>query len=93
MIVRIAGEEQFRLEGGAVAEVERLDRELLEAVERGEEARFQETLQRLLSLVREQGSPLGEDELAASDLILPPPDTTLAEAREDFSGEGWLPEG
>jgi len=93
MIVRIAGEEQFRLEGGAVAEVERLDRELLEAVERGEEDRFQETLQRLLSLVREQGSPLGEDELAASDLILPPPDTTLAEAREDFSGEGWLPEG
>jgi len=93
MIVRIAGEDQFRLEGGAVAEVERLDRELLEAVERGDEAAFSAKLAELLELVRREGSPLAADELASSDLILPPPDTTLEEARENFSGEGWLPEG
>jgi len=93
MIVRIAGEDQFRLDGAVEAEVERLDRELLEAVERGDEEAFRGTLDRLLELVRSEGTPLDPDELESSDLIVPPADTTLAEAKEDFSGEGWLPEG
>ena len=32
-----------------------------------------------------------DDELAASDLILPPPDISLEEARAEFTGEGLIP--
>ncbi len=46
----------------------------------------------LLEFVRANGAPLDADELEASDLILPPSDTTLTEAADDFSGEGWIPE-
>jgi hypothetical protein len=34
---------------------------------------------------------VSEDRLAPSDLILPPPDVSLAEAREEFTGEGLIP--
>jgi len=29
--------------------------------------------------------------LVGSDLILPPPDVSIEEAREEFSGEGLIP--
>jgi hypothetical protein len=32
-----------------------------------------------------------EDQLAPSDLILPPPDVSLEEAKQEFSGEGLIP--
>ncbi len=35
---------------------------------------------------------MGEDELEPSDLILPPADLTFAEAKEEFTGEGLIPD-
>jgi len=92
MIVRIAGEDQFRLDGDAAKRVEELDQRLLEAVERGDKQGFEQLFGELLELVREAGKPLADDDLSSSDLILPPPDTTLEQARANFSGEGLLPE-
>jgi hypothetical protein len=92
MIVRIAGEDQFRLDASQEARVKELDDAVLEAVERGDDAAFHDSFEALLEFVRNSGTPLNEDELVTSDLILPPPDTTIAEAAEDFTGEGWLPE-
>jgi hypothetical protein len=92
MIVRIAGEDQFRLDASEQARLEQLDDAVLEAVERGDDAAFHDSFETLLEFVRSTGTPLDEDELAASDIILPPPDTTIAEAADDFTGEGWLPE-
>lgn len=92
MIVRISGEDQFKLDGDAPARMQELDEAVLAAVERGDEEAFESTFKELLDFVRTHGSLLGEDELETSDLILPPADTTLQEARENFSGEGWLPE-
>jgi hypothetical protein len=92
MIVRIAGEDQFRLDSAKEAQLEELDNAVLQAIERGEDAAFHSAFARLLDFVRSSGARLGDDELEASDLILPPPDTTLTEAVEDFNGEGWLPE-
>jgi len=42
--------------------------------------------------VREVGERLRDDELAGSDLIVPPVDLSLDEARELFSGEGLIPD-
>jgi PspA-Associated protein len=92
MIVRIAGEDQFRLDGAHEARLQELDEAVLKALESGDEAAFRGSLAELLDFVRASGAPLGEDELEASDLILPPPDTTLEEAANNFNGEGWLPE-
>jgi len=92
MIVRIAGEDQFRLEDSEEAHLKELDDAVLQAIERGDEAGFHSSFAALLDFVRASGSRLSDEDLEASDVILPPSDTTLTEATDDFSGEGWLPE-
>ena len=92
MIVRIATEGQFRLPDEDAERLNDLDNQAVEAVEAGDEARFQELFAQMLELVRRDGRALGDDELEESDVILPPPDTTLAEAAHEFSGEGLIPD-
>ncbi len=46
----------------------------------------------MAQLVREEGERLPDDELAASDLIIPPSDLTLEETRALFSDEGLIPD-
>ena len=91
MIVRIATEGQYELPAADVDELNALDNDAVASCERDEEAGFRATYDRLLGFVREHGRPVPDDELAPSDLILPPPDVSLAEARKEFSGEGLIP--
>lgn len=91
MIVRIATEGQYEVEDGTVAKLNELDNAAVAACDAGDDARFQKAFARLLELVRSEGRPLDEDELEGSDLILPPPDVSLEEAKEEFSGEGLIP--
>jgi hypothetical protein len=91
MIVRISGEGQYRLVD-ADGRLQELDNALVGAVDAGEETRFRGAFEELLDYVRSIGERLSEDELAGSDLILPPADTTLAEAAEEFTGEGLIPD-
>ena len=91
MIVRIATEGQYRLEEAAASRLDELDDAVVAAVERGDHGAFAEAFSRLLDAVR-AGDPLPVDELAASDVILPPPDTRFDEASREFSGEGLLPD-
>ena len=42
--------------------------------------------------MRRDGTPLSDDELEESDVILPPPDTTLEEAAHEFTGDGLIPD-
>ena len=92
MIVRISQEGQYRLPDEFSDRLNDLDNEVVAAVDAGEEERFQEVFQQLLELVRADGTPLGDDELEESDIILPPADLTLAEASEQFTGEGLIPD-
>ena len=91
MIVRIASEGQYNLPGSFIDQLNEIDNQLVEAVESSDQSKFEVLLKQMLSLVREQGSPLPMDELVESDLILPEPDLTLEEAKELFVGEGLLP--
>jgi hypothetical protein len=91
MIVRISGEDQYRLDGEN-GRLEDLDNAVVAAVEAGEEQRFRGAYDELLAFVRTHGTPLAEDDLAGSDLILPPPDISLEEARVEFTGEGLIPD-
>ena len=92
MIVRIATENQYELPEEAVDRLNELDNRAVEAVEAGDEARFQELFEEMLALVRDEGHLLDADVLEGSDVILPPPDVSFAEARDGFSGEGLIPD-
>ena len=92
MIVRIATESQYRLPDEAAAQLNELDNDVVAAVESGNEDRYHEVFEQMLDLVRSAGAPLDEDELAESEVILPPPDTSFLEAAEEFTGEGLIPD-
>ena len=91
MIVRISTEGQYELDDD-VARLNELDNAAVAACEAGDEDRFRDVYTQLLDYVRSRGRPLGEDHLGGSDVILPPPDVSLEEAREGFSGEGLIPD-
>ena len=92
MIVRIATESQYRMPEEAAEQLNELDNEVVAAIEAGDEDRFHELFEQMLDLVRRAGQPLDEDELAESDVILPPPDTSFVEAAAEFTGEGLIPD-
>lgn len=90
MIVRVSGEGQYRLDG-VDGQLNELDDAVHAAIKTKDEAGFRSAYDTLLDLVR-QGSQLDDDELAGSDLILPPADISLAEAEREFTGEGLIPD-
>ena len=92
MIVRIATEGQYRLPEEDAERLNELDNQVVAAVDAGDEDRFHELFEQMLELVRRDGSPLGEDELEESDVIIPPPDTSFVEASSEFTGEGLIPD-
>jgi hypothetical protein len=92
VIVRIATENQYRLPDDVAERLNELDNEAVNAVENGDEEGFHRLFDEMLALVREQGHPLGGDELEGSDVIIPPPDLTFAEAKAEFTGDGLIPD-
>jgi PspAA-like protein len=92
MIVRILGEDQYDVPDDLLASLNELDNACVVAVEAGDEEGFHATYDELLALVRERGELLGEDHLGGSDLMLPPSDITMDEARDEFTGDGLIPD-
>ncbi len=81
MIVRIHMEDQYRLSDNAVAEVDKLDDRLMQAINTNDQAAFSATLAELLGYVRKNGVKVPVEEIVPSDLIFPSEDVSLAEAR------------
>ena len=92
MIVRISGEDQYRLDPSHDGRLNELDNDVLAAVEAGGDERFHDAYTRLLDFVRANGTPVADEDLDSSDLILPPSDLSLAEAATEFTGEGLIPD-
>ncbi|MCW2848399.1 MAG: hypothetical protein JWR90_2373 [Marmoricola sp.] len=91
MIVRILGEGQLEVADDQLDKLNELDGAVEAAVETGDEAAFEAALAALLDGVRRSGSPLPEDSLDDSDLILPPADATIDEVRELLEDDGLIP--
>ena len=91
MIVRILGEGQRDVPDAEVEALNPLDDAVQAAVESGDESAFNESLSALLARVREIGSPVADDEIVPSDLVLPTADASLAEVRELLGDEGLIP--
>ncbi len=93
MIVRILGEGQLQVADDKMDALNELDSKVEAAVESGDDETFRSALETLLETVRASGSPLPDDSLEDSDLILPPGDATIEEVRAllSESGEGLIP--
>jgi hypothetical protein len=92
VIVRIAEDNQYEFPDDQADALNDLDNQLVEAVEAGDEGRFGDLWGKMVELVRSAGTPVGDDELVGSDVILPPEDITFAEAANEFTGEGLIPD-
>jgi hypothetical protein len=92
MIVRISGEDQYELPDADSERLNELERSVISIVEGGREDGFAEAYRELLDYVRANGTAVGEDELASSQVILPPADLTFDEAGREFTGEGLIPD-
>jgi hypothetical protein len=92
VIVRIATEGQYDFPDEDSDRLNDLDNEVVAAVDAGDEERFETAFAALLELVRSDGKPVADDVLEESDVILPPPDLTFAEAGHQFTGDGLIPD-
>jgi hypothetical protein len=92
MIIRIMGEGQYRLDQATLQRVNALDNAGVAAVESDDEDAFHVAFEEMLSIIRDEGEHLGDEELETSDVIVPPADTSFAEAAAEFTGDGLIPD-
>ncbi len=91
MIVRISNEGQYEVSDEDISALNELDNAAVSACEASDEESFRNAFNRLLDYVRTTGTPVDDDALFGSDIILPPPDVSLEEAKSEFQGEGLIP--
>jgi hypothetical protein len=92
MIVRLMGEGQFEIDDEVAKGLNDLDEQAAHAVEQGDEERLAELLRRMAEAVRTNGARVPDEELGASEAIVPPDDLSLEEARRLFENEGLIPD-
>jgi hypothetical protein len=92
VIARLMGEGQYRIDDAQRAQLNELDDRAVTALESDDEPALDQVLDEMWALVRERGEQLPDEELAASDLIIPPSDLTLEETRKLFTDEGLIPD-
>jgi hypothetical protein len=91
MIVRILTEGQYDVADAALDRLNELDAAVEAAVAADDETAFRAALTALLDSVRSVGTPHADEDIAASDLILPPADAALEEVREMLADDGLIP--
>jgi hypothetical protein len=91
MIVRISGEGQYDIDDSVVDALNSLDSEIEQALDAGDDTTFRSSLNALLDRVRTSGTPVAEDKIVPSDLVLPHSEATLEEVRELLGEEGLIP--
>jgi hypothetical protein len=92
MIVRLMGEGQFEVDDEVAKGLNDLDEHAAKAVEAGDEEQLRQVLGRMAEAVRTNGARVPDEELGASDAIIPPDDLSLDEARRLFEDEGLIPD-
>jgi hypothetical protein len=92
VIVRLMGDRQYQIDEGVAKQLNELDDQAIAALERGDETELDSCLEAMRRTVKAQGTPLPDDHIAPSDVIVPPSDLTLEESRELFSEQGLIPD-
>jgi hypothetical protein len=92
MIVRISGENQYRLSDSDGERLNELENAVVAIVEGGREDGFADAFAAVLDFVRSNGELVADDDLEGSDVIIPPADLSFEEAGKEFTGEGLIPD-
>ena len=87
MIVRILGEGRYDVPDADLPAIEQLDAQLVDAMDRGDEAAFTGTLADLIGQVRHTGKLVAPDDLRTSSLVVPHDGSTLDEVRSLLAEE------
>ena len=90
MIVRISGEGQYDLDDDAVRRLDKLDTDLTDAIDNSREEEFSKLLRETVEFVRSSGKEVSDDQILPSEVIIPPEDVSLEEARAFFTDEGLM---
>lgn len=91
MIVRILNGGQYEVPDEVLQELNTLDDPLSRAIESGDEEGFRSGLSRLLGLVQDRATPLPDDFLGPSDVVLPAEDASMDEVKDLLTEEGLIP--
>ena len=92
MIVRLSGEGQYRVGDDVVQKLNELDDAAQAAADADDETELDRKLDEMWALVQREGDALADDDLSASDFVIPPSDLTLEETKRLFSDEGLIPD-
>jgi hypothetical protein len=90
MIIRIMGEGQYEVPGSMFDELNIIDNRIVDLVGKGNEAEYRTELLKLINVIRSNGKQLDDSNIVESNIIIPPEDLSLKEAREIFTGNGLL---
>ena len=90
MIIRIMGEGQFEVPGSLFDELNIIDNRIVDLVGQGNEADYRTELSRLINVIKSNGKQLDDASIVESNIIVPPEDLSLQEAKEIFTGSGLL---
>jgi hypothetical protein len=91
MIVRILGRGQFEVDEGRIDHLNELDTALADAVAQDDEAGFRQALSALVDAVCAHATPVPDDALVPSDIVLPDTDASIDDVRELLGDEGLIP--
>jgi phage shock protein A len=90
IVVRIHGDEQYRLSESARPQLDAFDHRLVAAVRSGDDAAFHAALGEVAAFVKSTGTQLAHDDLASSEIILPSADMSLDEVNTMLQQENWM---
>ncbi|BDC36264.1 PspA-associated protein PspAA [Candidatus Methanoliparum sp. LAM-1] len=91
MIVRIMTDHQYEVDDSLLEELNEIDNRIVSLVEKDDES-FIDDLKKLIKIVKERGKILDDSLLKNSEIIIPPEDIRLDEAKKIFMGEGIFPD-
>ena len=92
MIVRLMTEGQYRASEDLTKRLNDLDSQAIAALDSDDETELHAKLDEMWALVQKEGRRLSDDEIEPSDVIIPPSDLSLEEARQLFHGDGLIPD-
>jgi hypothetical protein len=91
MIVRLMGEGQYEIDKKHIDELNKIDNNIVKLVTKGDDRAYKSEFKKLTDYVHKYGKKMPDNVLKPSDIIIPPADLTLDEAREIFKGDGLIP--
>lgn len=82
------GDGQYRAPEALCNELNQIDNRIVQLVTEGKADEFRRELIRLISEIKGKGEAVGSEEILKSDIIVPPEDLSLKEAKDIFKGAG-----